>query len=286
MLHTLGELAPKKAGDAKPLIQGGGRADTAQLGSLQASIHLGLSWLFGLFFIASVYFLVAGKGTSVTTGYTFGTTSFDPTTQTSQFHVALTGDSSNAPSEVVVPLYCALGCVAHALASWAYVQYTDLWTPDGSVRVLVSASVVPLVVIQLALTVHMVDIEKITMVGFLALAGVVADGVAASLVQGGHKRLLVWLLYTVSTGFWLVVWVVLWTNAGWEEANAEDTGIQSITFTAFVIVYVLCALNRLYLALFVWKYPSKLVSLRALELSQNFVPFVVGLFLSLITFTA
>lgn len=136
---------------------------------------LAISYVIIALVVAPV-FLGVGGGTKVANSYQFA--DYRTTTNNTLVeYVIATPSSSTVVAEAVVPIYGAISFVYHAFIWWFGEWYTEYsmraeWNPVAWAKNLL---VCPLIMVQIAITCYITDVEKVALIVMLSLALVYMD---------------------------------------------------------------------------------------------------------------
>jgi hypothetical protein len=223
------------------------------------SLHSWVALAYVCTAVASVGMLARGNGTSVRTGYTFGTYRED-----GSFTATLTHSSATV-AEALMPVHCTILAIYHL-----YVSCSGLWLPNlinvlqyNPLRVLPHCLALPFQVLQMAILARIADIEKLCMLFFMcALVGAIdaaTEFAYATWRTADDKqlpvlhRLLPWMargLWSLSLVVRMMMWVVLWTNMGWQmHHNREHLSTGSLAMFIVGCVLLMAGQAHHYLSL-------------------------------------
>lgn len=196
-------------------------------------------------FLAAVALLAQGGGTHSDAGYVFADSD----------NLMEMRAHSSSTVQAVTPVFLFLLGLGHS-----YLAYnpTEFWV--GGVRVspiasLLSVLVQPLIAVQLALYARIYDVEKVALLVFGTFAAVILDEIGWVVQRASQhdlpapiRRMLAFGFYAGSGAMWLVLWVVVWTNLGWQyqQGNATTYAVPVV-----LVVFLLFIVRKLaYLFLF------------------------------------
>lgn len=196
-------------------------------------------------FLSAVVLLAQGGGTSVDAGYVFSNSD-----DGMEVHA-----HSSSTVQAVTPVFLFLLGMGHS-----YLAYnpTEFWV--GGVRVapiasLMSVIVQPLIAVQVALYARVFDVEKVALMVFGTFVAVILDEIGWVVQRADQhnlpspvRRMLAFGFYVGSGAMWLVLWVVTWTNLGWQyqQGNASTYALPVV-----LVVFLLFLARKLsYLFLF------------------------------------